>query len=426
VLFYDGDLQHHKTFTMNKKTKKQHQIQVAIIGAGIGGLCLAQGLRKNNISFKIFEKDLSPNSRPQGFRIRIDEMGQKALSACLSEDHYQLFKDSCAIPYITVNTLNTQLESYTNERISSWLEYAEIEEIPDLRANRITMREVLLAGLDKHIHFNKEFINYEELSNGKTMLHFNDGTSYEADVIVAADGINSKLCALRFPKNNLIDTGNVNVYGKTFYSSEANKQIAEILQSRTSVIFDKEISLIVDAMQFNDSLLNIANQSIVDVELSPMDDYIYWAFIGNRERLGLSKDESLQMGQDKISSLVKEMANSWHTSLKSLFQLVDQSTLTITAVKTSFPKDSWISTKITALGDAIHAMSPAGGAGANSALYDASILTENLSKVNLGEMDLLQAITDYEEKMRSNSRNTILDSQKAGESLYGKTSMAHE
>lgn len=408
---------------MDTKTNKQNQIQVAIVGAGLGGLCLAQGLKKNGISFQVFEKDIAANSRPQGYRIRIDEIGQTALRNCLSPEQYQLFQDSCAIPYIQVNTLNAQLEPFSNERINSWLEYAEVEEVPDLRANRITMREVLLAGLEEVVHFDKEFTQYVELPNGKTKLHFADNTVYEADVVVAADGIYSKLCGQRFPNNAIEDSGNVNVYGKTFYNATVEKEVAEILQSRTSVIFDKEIALIVDAMQFKDTLSNIAQQSVINAQLSETDDYIYWAFIGNRERLGLYKEAILDFSKDEIHTLVKNMTSTWAPSLKAVFEWVDKTTLVVTPVRTSFPKERWISSKITALGDAIHAMSPAGGAGANSALYDASILVQYLTKVSLGEITLLDAIADYEEKMRINSANAISDSQKAGQSFYGKATV---
>jgi 2-polyprenyl-6-methoxyphenol hydroxylase-like FAD-dependent oxidoreductase len=41
-------------------------IKVIIIGAGTGGLCLAQGLRASDIQAEIYERDRSPNDRHQG------------------------------------------------------------------------------------------------------------------------------------------------------------------------------------------------------------------------------------------------------------------------------------------------------------------------------------------------------------------------
>jgi 2-polyprenyl-6-methoxyphenol hydroxylase-like FAD-dependent oxidoreductase len=389
---------------MNTMDKK---INVAIIGAGLGGLALAQGLKKNNISFRVFEKDIAVNSRTQGYRIRIDETGQKALNNCLSKELYTLFSDSCAVHSAGVRTLNSQLDKLTDKWVDPWSDI-EQEQLPDLRANRLTMREVLLSDLDDQVSFNKEFVSYEELPGGKVIVNFKDETFYEADLVVAADGVYSKLCALRFPDNQLIDTGHINIYGKTFYSDDVKKQVAKELQTGTSVIFEDEIALVMDAMQFQDNSAKL--------QLSHKEDYIYWAFIGNPNRFGLNKKDSLPLSPAEILLHIKALTNSWAPSIKALFELSDPKTLTITPVRTSLPEKRWASTRITALGDAIHTMSPAAGLGANSALYDAALLVENLAK----ETDLTLAITDYEAKMLQHSINAVNASKLGGQRLYAR------
>ena len=52
--------------------------RILIIGGGIGGLCLAQGLKKAGISFSIFERDSSSLFRAQGYRIRINPTGMNS------------------------------------------------------------------------------------------------------------------------------------------------------------------------------------------------------------------------------------------------------------------------------------------------------------------------------------------------------------
>jgi ribulose 1,5-bisphosphate synthetase/thiazole synthase len=46
-------------------------MHVLIVGAGIGGLTLAQTLRKQGISFEIFERDEDQNARFQGWAIAL-------------------------------------------------------------------------------------------------------------------------------------------------------------------------------------------------------------------------------------------------------------------------------------------------------------------------------------------------------------------
>jgi ribulose 1,5-bisphosphate synthetase/thiazole synthase len=47
------------------------RMHVLIVGAGFGGLTLAQTLRKQGITFEIFERDPSKDSRFQGWAIAL-------------------------------------------------------------------------------------------------------------------------------------------------------------------------------------------------------------------------------------------------------------------------------------------------------------------------------------------------------------------
>ncbi len=56
---------------------------------------------------------------------------------------------------------------------------------------------------------------------------------------------------------------------------------------------------------------------------------------------------------------------------------------------------------MTLLGDAIHAMSPARGSGANTALQDAGLLCSTLAVGSAEHDGLVTAIGDYETEMRN-------------------------
>src|ERR1700722_1933033 len=62
------------------------QNRLLIIGAGLGGLALAQGLVKAGFNVSVFERDESPTSRPQGYRISIRSLGMNALTALLAPE----------------------------------------------------------------------------------------------------------------------------------------------------------------------------------------------------------------------------------------------------------------------------------------------------------------------------------------------------
>ena len=48
------------------------------------------------------------------------------------------------------------------------------------------LRQILLAGLDNIVHFNKAFVRYEQQEEGRVCAYFTDGTSASGDVLVAA------------------------------------------------------------------------------------------------------------------------------------------------------------------------------------------------------------------------------------------------
>src|SRR5215475_888962 len=64
-------------------------MRVIVVGAGIGGLTLAQGLREVGIDVTVYERD-GPGGRPQGISLHVDDRGMTALRACLSSDRFAL------------------------------------------------------------------------------------------------------------------------------------------------------------------------------------------------------------------------------------------------------------------------------------------------------------------------------------------------
>ncbi|AJW63120.1 FAD-dependent urate hydroxylase [Elizabethkingia miricola] len=389
----------------------QKNKQIAIIGAGLGGLCLAQGLRKAGISCTIFERDAAVNTRSQGYRIRINEPGRKALKQCLPDNLYQLFIATCAASYSGMNMLTTNLESSNNELVESWSD--GVKEVPDLKPNRLTLREILLKGLESQIHFGKELTGWKELENNETELSFADNTTFTADIIAAADGVHSKI-GTTYCRDQKINTGNITIYGRTFYTPDVQQIIAPELRKGTSVILGDQYSLIVDAMVFDISKKNKSWDT-----LSPVSDYFYWAFIGNPEAFGWAQADFYNQSTDELFHCIDKLTNQWHPGLRALFQHADKQSLSITPIRSSLPKEKWESGRITALGDAVHTMSPAGGVGANTAFTDAALLTENISNALLNNKSITMAIADYEDKMRIYSNQAVELSLHGGEVLHG-------
>ncbi len=72
------------------------------------------------------------------------------------------------------------------------------------------------------------------------------------------------------------------------------------------------------------------------------------------------------------------------------------------------------------MADAIHAMSPVLGRGANLAMRDAARLGKRLIAVARGELTLVDGLTKYEAEMLSYSARVVRESAKIGHERMGQ------
>ena len=129
---------------------------IIIIGAGIGGLCLGQGLKKSGISFSIFERDSSTHARSQGYRLKISPDGADVLQQCLSEEAWNLFQKSSAAltkGVTKANGITGEVADLSNFKIPNRAALP----VHVFCADRATMRAALMTGIESYIFFGKEF-----------------------------------------------------------------------------------------------------------------------------------------------------------------------------------------------------------------------------------------------------------------------------
>jgi len=95
-----------------------------------------------------------------------------------------------------------------------------------------------------------------------------------------------------------------------------------------------------------------------------------------------------------------EIVVPWHLVLRRLVEAVDQASLTAVPLHTSLPVDSWPTSRVTLLGDAIHTMTPLQGLGDNTGDRRRAAPPHQLSEANRGEKPLLSPVAEYEQAMR--------------------------
>lgn len=123
-------------------------MHVIVIGGGIGGLCLAQGLRSAGISVEVHERDASPGSRWEGYRIHVNPAGSRSLRACLPPRLWDAFVATSGRGG-DFGFLTDQLDQLLVVEESIMYPGRAAGPAEDHYAvDRSTLRRLLLAGLD--------------------------------------------------------------------------------------------------------------------------------------------------------------------------------------------------------------------------------------------------------------------------------------
>jgi 2-polyprenyl-6-methoxyphenol hydroxylase-like FAD-dependent oxidoreductase len=119
-----------------------NNLEVLIIGAGTGGLCLAHGLLASGLKVRVFERDRTPTDRLQGYRLHISATGNRALQACLPPENFERFVRASAITNTAVTFLDSKLNRLLQIDIPPVDQTAPESERP---ISRISLRKILLG-----------------------------------------------------------------------------------------------------------------------------------------------------------------------------------------------------------------------------------------------------------------------------------------
>jgi salicylate hydroxylase len=398
----------------------QRDFHVIIVGGGIGGLTLAQGLKKAGISAAVYERDRTPTDRLQGYRVHIDPTGSRALHACLPSTLFGTFARTCGKRSRGIRFLTEDCDVLLSVSLSD-MGVTSNDDIGQHRSvSRITLRQVLLSDLDNAVHFGKTFTRYEERPDGRVIAYFEDGTSAEGDFLVAADGGNSRVRRQLLPHAERLDTGVIGIAGKIFLDQATRLKIAPLLLDGLSLVSAKGgIGLFVALQELNiveapGKIGGNDDQAGADVHFDNTRSYLMWALSARRGVFGLNGDRGAIEGE-KLRAVALRTMGAWSDRFKDLVRLSDPSTLSLITIRTSVPIAPWQTGRVTLIGDAIHSMTPYRGIGANIALKDAWRLRDAIVQVCRDKRELTEAVHDYETEMVRYGFAAVQNSRRAME-----------
>jgi 5-methylphenazine-1-carboxylate 1-monooxygenase len=384
-------------------------MRVIVVGAGLGGLTLAHGLRRAGIDVVVYERD-GEQGRPQGISLHVDDRGMTALRACLPPGHVAMVEATMGRP----RERTLQLSEVDGELVVAGtlpLDGTVGRTRPGRQAHRPLLRAALLTGLQDAVRFGAKFTRFERRAGGSVRAWFADGSADTADVLVGADGIGSAVRRLHLPHVEVVDTGRRMLMGATPLRVVAGTGLPGLIGDSATSARIRGTMMALGVLRFTEPpvaardrwLPALRSRAVTDAE-----DYVMWALPVTRERLGPDGSPVA------VWRRARELAADLHPTLRLI---IDEAWPDITvALRIGMipPMPAWPAGPVTVIGDAIHA---APGFGGNLAMQDAHRLCDALVRAARAEQDLLAAIGAYEDAMRQdNHPSPALNGRVAAES----------
>lgn len=373
--------------TQNKK--------IAIIGGGPGGLTLAKLLQLKNVQVHVYERDKHKDVRVQGATLDLHE--ESGLEALRRAGLMDAFKANYRPDAGKLKILDKNLNQYLNEHDS---ESFHDEDRPEI--DRAPLRKILLETLEPEtVIWDSQFVSMENQEDG-WILHFKNGKSYYADIVIAADGANSKIRSY-ITDVQAIYSG-VTIIEGNIYNAQMNvPKLWELVDGGKIFAMDEEKTLL----------------------FSTKADGTLTFYTGCKVNETWAQESGIDFSnKEQIFEWFKKEYETWNEIWQELFETNDSSF--VVRPQYHYPLDQTWETlpNLTMLGDAAHRMPPYAGEGVNMAMQDAYELAECLTDGK--SKDVQTALSCYEKQMQKRASeitkitldNTVLmHSPKAIENL---------
>jgi 2-polyprenyl-6-methoxyphenol hydroxylase-like FAD-dependent oxidoreductase len=395
---------------MNGTKRVDDSNVVLIIGGGVAGLVLAQGLKRQGIPFKVFERDSKVSDK--GYRFRVADEGVDALRRTLPSELWDLLEETHPESSPPNLFLFDAITGNDRGKVMS-------KDTKSYPMDRPWLKQLLHTDIKEHIYFDKAFERYELLpDNQGVVVTFADGTTARGAMLVGADGVRSKVRQQLLPSARLLDVERTVMWGRTPLTPEFEKRFnrPDILEEHFATMIDSQdprrCCLFAPIRWPHDGKV-----SQVAPQLSDRTDYLFWALSFESPPTGTS----LKTPEERVK-YGAEITKNWGANLRTIFEMQRESSAV--PVWSSSPQvPVWkTDARITFMGDAIHCMSPSGGSGGLTAIVDAAKLSEALGASYNAEqkqwVDLSDRLEAYETDMRVRAKTAIEHSFNGGKMLW--------
>ncbi|KAI1385955.1 putative monooxygenase [Hypoxylon trugodes] len=369
---------------MDTKTTKP---RVLIVGAGLGALTLAQGLRKHGIPFEIFERDKDPISRSSGWCIALHTVNESTSMIndliASAPDDMPPFRES--VDHLVPLDLNAQVGIY---RQGMRLGVESTPDYPVIRANRGRLRKWLSTRVP--IQWGKKVVQVEEIGD-EVQVRLEDGTTVTGDIVVGADGVHSVVreYVLQRPNKTILQTvPAAMITGETVVSGAAFERQLSLGHSSWTVSGpeDSGYYLFVGLRQVSPDGKSGEYYWFIVVRDENVDKEDHWLRVASQSEKLRRAFEICQTLDPKYSEIIRLTPPSGMWTSPLIVRDVELRDLPVG--------------RVTLLGDAVHPMTPFRGEGGVHAIIDALNLGKALGRLKSTDIDSIKAIVGpYQEEI---------------------------
>ncbi|KAH7146094.1 hypothetical protein EDB81DRAFT_794509 [Dactylonectria macrodidyma] len=333
--------------SLRKRNTTSQYKNIAVVGAGIGGLATAVRLQREGFDIDIYEQ--ASELRELGAAVGLRPRTAKILESWGLKDRYT----PCTSRVGNIFSLDGRtgasmgeivIPSETDDPDENWSDMIHRADLHNLLSSEIP---------HEHIHLSHKCIRVTDLGD-HVELAFSDGRTATAGAVVGADGIHSRIRPL------IMQTDAV---------------FSGLQGHRGTLPFEKVKDLLPEKLPCNWLLMNPDGVLSLFIVL-PYAGGEYVAF----DAVLPAKEAVSESWRNTTTrdELIGRLAG-FEPRVQEIVRRFDQDEVLALGMYDRDPISVWTKNRITLLGDAAHPMLPTEGQGANMAIQDAQILGDCLS-----------------------------------------------
>lgn len=325
--------------------------KVAIVGAGVSGLSMANYLEKNNIDYHLYERRTKDDLKGHGFIL--PKEGIEYLSEIIDINDL----------YTKGSFLKKYIHYCHNGNVLSEKDLDNVFVI-----SRSTLIEVLSQNIPADKISYRNTLNLTGFSDGKAELEFEDNTKLQADVVIASDGSRSRI-------------------RRAIFQDEVMKAVRE--NEVVNIIENEEIASQIEG-NFHKFHHEDGGLTFGVLKLSPTK--ILWYCQFDTFKYTINENDT----SDEIKQFMLNNFGNWNPLVSSIVRESSYENAHIWRVYELEKLNPFYHHNIAFLGDAAHPLIPFTSQGVTSALKDSYILTQLL----LENKDLEETFEKYEQERK--------------------------